>query len=764
MSIVGLNFEKETKNLRNKMPKREKRSLALKAEGLIQAKAALKRVAQDDKNVLARLVGRSRATIQSFYTCKPIGLKSFKAICEVLGMDWYDAAGLSRADSPEASAIEEIVRSMRQQIEPLIREKCSKLRVLDIERPMKLGEVDTRVKIRERISGRQGLKLSELWRETDPQQFESLGLGQVRSPRVPGLEALDEHSKVLILGKPGAGKTTFLKHVAIECIDSWFQKKQVPLFVFLKDFAEAEAQPDLLTYINQSLVRSQDWQQILAAGKALILLDGLDEVTDADSSRVVGEIRKLSEQFPENRFAITCRTAKPEYAFEEFVEIEIADFDDEQIAGFCGRWFRGKDDLKQTPHFLEKLEAEPSKKKLTSSPLLAILLCLVFDDSESFPSNYTDLYETGIDVLLTKWDADRNIEGDRPYRDLSLRRKKDMLGRIARTTFEAGKYFCSQQELEGYAKDYIQNLTDASTDPEALDLDSAATLKSMEAQHGVLIERAQGIYSFLHPTFHEYFTARKIVATCNPEAEDDPTLQGLVEHLTEKRWQEVFLLSAEMLDSADVLLKSMKDRIDGLLAEDEKLQEFLSWVNQKSLSVEVPYKSAAVRGFYFGLALAEAIDRQFAYIFDFNFAFNSDLLLDLDIAIALDLDFDLHLDLDLDLAQGLNPELAEELQRLKAKLPDSDSPNPDGEDPDGDEDRLQQWKETEGKAWTEELKAIAIKHRNICHDWQFDEEQKKLLDCYYDANKLLVDCLNTDCYVSREVRQEIEESLLLPAR
>jgi hypothetical protein len=36
------------------------------------------------------------------------------------------------------------------------------------------------------------------------------------------------------------------------------------------------------------------------------------------------------------------------------------------------------------------------------------------------------------------------------------------------------------------------------------------------------------------------------------------------------------------------------------------------------------------------------------------------------------------------------------------------------------------------------------------------------LQQYYDANKLLVDCLNSDCYVSRIVREAIEDTLLLP--
>ena len=56
-----------------------------------------------------------------------------------------------------------------------------------------------------------------------------------------------------------------------------------------------------------------------------------------------------------------------------------------------------------------------------------------------------------------------------------------------------------------------------------------------------------------------------------------------------------------------------------------------------------------------------------------------------------------------------------------------------------------------------------LEHRNIGHDWQFSKEQKQLLQQYYDANKLLVDCLNLpDIYVSPNVREEIEATLLLP--
>jgi predicted NACHT family NTPase len=77
--------------------------------------------------------------------------------------------------------------------------------------------------------------------------------------------------------------------------------------------------------------------------------------------------------------------------------------------------------------------------------------------------------------------------------------------------------------------------------------------------------------------------------------------------------------------------------------------------------------------------------------------------------------------------------------------------------------KYQKWWLANGKAWREELREVMIKYRNIGHDWQFSNEQKELLQQYYDANKLLADCLNSDCYVSREVRQQIEDALLLPS-
>lgn len=75
---------------------------------------------------------------------------------------------------------------------------------------------------------------------------------------------------------------------------------------------------------------------------------------------------------------------------------------------------------------------------------------------------------------------------------------------------------------------------------------------------------------------------------------------------------------------------------------------------------------------------------------------------------------------------------------------------------------LKKWHEISEKPWINKLKTLVIEHRNIGYSWHFSDQQKAVLKQYYNANIFLVECLNSDFYVSYELRQEIEDTLLLP--
>ncbi len=946
--------------------------------GIEKAKAALIRECLTQK-ALAEELGIARSTVSKFFNGGTVERYIFiDTICHKLGLKWneivqrpeetdqvsetnHDSAELQQdhTNPDKNSDIDDLVKKARRKRHSSVQKLYGTMRVLDMTQPIGLDEVYTNVNILERITSRRRIGLSDLQQNCNQVNFDRFGLGKVYEKRVLGIKAVEKYSKLMVLGKPGAGKTTFLKYLTIRCNSGDFQSDRIPIFITLKDFAEAEKvseskgsekikeHPSLLDYIIAQLekhsIGSNQVEDLLSQGRVLILLDGLDEVREEDSSRTIKQIKDFSDQFYSNWFVVTCRIAAREYVFEHFTEVEVADFDKNQIYTFAKKWFQIKDPIK-IDKFIQKVEGNEPIQELATSPLLLTLLCLVFEEKADFPSNRSELYKEGLDILLKKWDAKRNIERDQIYEQLSLQRKEDLLSQIAMFTFERGDYFFKQKELEQYIADYIRNLPEAKLDPEALRLDSEAILKSIEAQHGLLTERARGIYSFSHLTFHEYFTAREIVLGLQPL---EKALENLSSHLKEPRWREVFLLTVGMLRNADYLLSLMKQNIDSLIENDKDLQNFLSWISQKSRKIESFYKPAAIRAFYLAVDLERASSLELAtnHVIHCAKSIATDLIFEETIMSALEDIRELLIELDFDFGSTINPdhtlafaidndltvnrkgelvlqessdiqgsanlapieEIEEELNRLEeicsvileiedrhtdiiteiegleeeckdlkitAKMLQEEKSKTNQEDlekleakteelnkeilvkneeineirgeiyqlnqefenllnevddeienpaiEDGEEIRsklyskiqlleerlaelreqesekefglnstldsalsnllqelktrlldpgilgegFEDWWKKSGSAWAEQLRngvcKLMIDFSKLGYNWQFNSQQMTVLKQYYDGNKLLVDCLNSDCYITRSVRDEIEATLLLP--
>ena len=68
----------------------------------------------------------------------------------------------------------------------------------------------------------------------------------------------------------------------------------------------------------------------------------------------------------------------------------------------------------------------------------------------------------------------------------------------------------------------------------------------------------------------------------------------------------------------------------------------------------------------------------------------------------------------------------------------------------------------EGENRVQQLRIIINELYDNCYDWNFNKRQVNLLSRYKHLNYFLVECLYCDCYISPEIRQEIEETLFLP--
>ncbi|MEH2450731.1 NACHT domain-containing protein [Nostoc sp.] len=462
----------------------------------------------------------------------------------------------------------------------------------------------------------------------------------------------------------------------------------------------------------------------LEEGKLLILLDGLDEVPTKNSTNVISQIQDFVDTYDKNRFITSCRVAAYRHNFRRFTDVAMADFDDIQIENFINNWFSSKPDIGKD--CWQKLNSDEytAAKELTQTPLLLTLVCLLYQRSGKIPTNRATLYERALRVLLEEWAGEKGITQEDLYKGLDTKRKEMILSEIAHDAFQEDRLFLPRREIA----DKIEKLL-AEMLPDQKLINGVDVLKSIEVQHGILVERADSIYSFSHLTLQEYLTAQYI--------DDHRQIKKLVaEHLIDKRWKEVFLLVAGLMrGGADDLLLRMEKEAQKYI-NTPKLQALLNWAEQITSGSPGDYKPVGKRAVAINnaIVIANANANANAYAYAYAYA--------IDYAIAIEYTGELE---ELKIFNNVNfTMLIDQLKELKDKIPDDKQPK--------------QMHET----FLQRLQQTLINAFNLSPDIiNLSQEEVKALENYLYANNLLIQCKQASVLVSRPTWEEIEARMLL---
>jgi predicted NACHT family NTPase len=301
----------------------------------------------------------------------------------------------------------------------------------------------------------------------------------------------------MVLGEPGAGKSTFLKRIGLAALqgkedrilqniyqnlpnlksdlklpssqhsfksEELYSHEVFPVLIELKNCINDKI--DLIHQIQKELdifgfERTDTLTQtLLNNGGMLILLDGLDEVPSQHFDRVFTQIQNFANKYKHNRFIISCRTAAYKGGFNKLVNIEIADFDDKQIQQFIDKWFYNKSclDTSVANECWQLLNTDDYKltKELAHTPLLLTFLCIVYDESRFFPKNRASLYKKALDILLERWAAEKRIQRQAIYKDLTIELEEMLLAEIAYEQFSQDKVFFEKREIILKIRKYLE--------------------------------------------------------------------------------------------------------------------------------------------------------------------------------------------------------------------------------------------------------------------------------------------------------------------
>ncbi|MEI7769706.1 MAG: SUMF1/EgtB/PvdO family nonheme iron enzyme [Chloroflexales bacterium] len=412
------------------------------------------------------------------------------------------------------------------------------------------------------------------------------GQAEERERTVDWPEALRGHPRIAVIGRPGSGKTTLLHYTAVRLAeilardendrlaDLGLDRPLVPILLPLRDLGtylpEHSARersgnnPRLLLdgltsfYQGRSLDLPADFfRRLCEEGRAILLLDGLDEVSRTDDREIVsGIVREFARRYPRCRYVVTARVAAYIGAAEVgagFTICTVDDLADDQQRRFIANWSACVHRLmhpKASHETVERLATmfndglwkaireNPGVGRLAPNPLLLTVIAIVYFDRQDLPENRAQLYEECVTVLLRGGRGKVDPSGkERAALLMSLEARRELLAAMAYQMHLGGEQhkLIGRDDLEQRIAAYLRPRSTG--EREAADL-ARAFLKELPVHIGLLDEVEQHRFGFSHLSFQEFLAARSIAE------QREAAWDELLDRYQESWWREVIVLCA----------------------------------------------------------------------------------------------------------------------------------------------------------------------------------------------------------------------------
>ncbi len=427
--------------------------------------------------------------------------------------------------------------------------------------------------------------------------FDLLSEPQGRPERVETVGTmLESNPRLAILAAPGGGKSTLLKRIAsayadperlAEVADDLPRRQWLPFFLRCRELHAEATLPimEILDGLGRHLGGDAQafrlhLRDALSSGHALLLIDGLDEISDDAARRAFAEhLRSFLRTYPEIALVVTSREAGFRIVAGAIADVctqaRLAPFDEADVERLCVNWHvevvGNTDKVRADARELAaQIWANDRIRSLVTNPLLLTTLLVVKRWVGQLPQRRVTLYSKAVEVLLMTW----NVEGHTPINDEEA---LPQLSYLACWMMEQGVQRIARSQLLDLLKKARRELESELfgtklTPDEFIERIERRSSLLIQVGHEVVEEHLQPVYEFQHLTFQEYLAARGYVQDHRPGAHDGKRLVDLLEpHFLEDKWREVIALAVVLAKrDASEIVERLTAATGGLLEENRR--------------------------------------------------------------------------------------------------------------------------------------------------------------------------------------------------
>jgi hypothetical protein len=340
--------------------------------------------------------------------------------------------------------------------------------------------------------------------------------------------------RAVIVAGAGFGKTVLLSAVGHRLGHTTW----LPAPIWLPELADSgdTVVEFLNNHVNRRFDVSLSWDPYCNAGRAVLLFDGLDELTPGERRRVLGLIQDFSSRYSAVPWLLTVRDAKALAAPVDANVLKIDVFNDTQIHAFAEA-YKDAGSAIDIPELTSQLRAFPDLRLLARIPLFLALLLATARPSEPLPRNRSELLEHYLHIVLHPEEYKPSVS-----LDLSAVRLREAAEQLAFEALEMGKTKLSETELD-------RILGSASTGVSSADYISDLVVCG-------LLQRSSYWLNFTFPIMQEYLAAHYLVKNYPDE------VISRFELVARRPWTQTLQFAVEQHPEADQIIGELIEQPD----------------------------------------------------------------------------------------------------------------------------------------------------------------------------------------------------------